>query len=420
MILTATGAALAVTAMLPTLASGQNLVNDLLGGLGIGGGASPTAGVPAPTGTGYQPPLHGTNPHGQGSVATVDLLPSNSNPYPADPANGDEEIVIGDSRGEQNGSAYHGKITLLHLGLPAPLDGFNTDLVGADTGPGQTNNGPLGPLNTTLAQLCANSGGAVCLSVLAMNSSTTSTGSTNAYQTLGAGLLGGVVGAGVASSGGDVSEGNGCQTATGSSSVANANVGPINASVLGASSSSQSCSNGSKSTTNSSNIVNLQNGAVAIPSPGCGNGTPNTVFTLAPIPADIISFVCNADDANGGQTSSPYGVREALTGFILLSNTTALIKATLAGPESHAVAPAAPAGPGAGNPAGTNGGGNQGTKGETCAGNEGGAGSAASGAQPGGGSLAFTGQNLLLLGLIGAALISVGLLTNAARQRRVV
>jgi hypothetical protein len=376
--------------------------------------------------------LHGSNPHGEGTVGVVDADPDNATPLPGDPAAGSEEVVLGDSRGEQNGGAYHGHVSLVHLNLthliiPLPV---NQDFLPIDTGPGQNaHSAPLAAELTAACNATTTAGLPVCVNVLTMDSSTSNTGSSNQFQALNANALpGNPVHADAGSSTGTISEGGGCQTATGSSSVANASVTAapgvgVTAAALPASSSSTACQGGNQSTSNSSSVLTLNQNAVPVPAPGCGNGTADTPFTpLAP----ILAAVCNADDTNGTgeattQVGGPYGVREALTLFGLTFPVTGLlpVKVALSGPESHAVAPTATPGPAAGNPAG-NAGGGQGTKGQVGSGGDEGAGSAASGAQPGGGSLAFTGQNLLLLGLIGAALISVGLFTNAARQRRVV
>jgi hypothetical protein len=119
-------------------------------------------------------------------------------------------------------------------------------------------------------------------------------------------------------------------------------------------------------------------------------------------------------------------VREALTLFALVTGDSALLKATTAGPESHAVAPAATTTPTppSGGTAGAGGkGGNKG--GNAGGGNGGGAGgggngSAASAAAAGNGQLAFTGADLLALGLVGGALILGGLAltTTAGRRHR--
>jgi hypothetical protein len=169
-----------------------------------------------------------------------------------------------------------------------------------------------------------------------------------------------------------------------------------------------------------STVLNLGGTGLPIPAAGCANGTPNTNFTpLSP----LLSAVCNADDTNGSQTSSPYGVREALTIFALVSGNSSLLKVATAGPESHAVAPPTtttttpPTNPSNGGTAGAGGkGGNAGGNG-----NGGGAGNgpAANSAASGNGQLAFTGADLLALGLVGGALILGGLaLTTAGRRHR--
>src|SRR5918994_50703 len=148
---------LVVAASLPAIAS-ASIVDDLLNGLS-GGGPTPSAGVPG--GDGYQPPQHGSNPHGQGSVAVGDLTPSSTLPLSGDPDGGDgedqEEVVVGRSRGEQNADgSYHGHITILAL--------FGNEVIGVDTGPGETANGPLEPLQEQLLdEICMGSDGQLCL-----------------------------------------------------------------------------------------------------------------------------------------------------------------------------------------------------------------------------------------------------------------
>ncbi|HKH21976.1 MAG TPA: hypothetical protein VKA88_00005, partial [Solirubrobacterales bacterium] len=127
------GAVLAFVVGIPTLAAADP-VNDVLNNLGLGssggsggGTATPNAGTPPS----YTPPLHGSNPHGQGTDAVVDLTPSNSNPYPAQPSDGDEELIVGDSRGEQTtDGSYHGNVTLAYL--------FGSGILGVETAPGET------------------------------------------------------------------------------------------------------------------------------------------------------------------------------------------------------------------------------------------------------------------------------------------
>jgi hypothetical protein len=139
----------------------------------------------------------------------------------------------------------------------------------------------------------------------------------------------------------------------------------------------------------------------------------------------LLAAVCNADDSNGSQTGAPYGVRDALAVFALITGDSPLLKVGAAGPESHAVAPAGsstppttPSGGGGTKGAGGKGGNNGGNGG---GGNGGGAGNgpAAGTAAPGNGQLAFTGADLLALALVGGALILGGLaLTTAGRRHR--
>src|SRR4051812_2767422 len=179
-------AVLAFVLGVPTLAAADP-VNDALNNLGLGSGGSggsgggsvtPTAGTP-PT---YTPPLHGTNPHGQGTDAVVDLTPSNSNPYPGQP-DGTEELIAGDSRGEQTSDgSYHGNVALAYL--------FGNAILGVETAPGESEDGPLQPLQDGLNQICDQSNGALCVSLLEMHSSTTGNSSTNSFEAVGAHLGG--------------------------------------------------------------------------------------------------------------------------------------------------------------------------------------------------------------------------------------
>jgi hypothetical protein len=406
-------ASLLALIIVPAVAFGAagDLVKGVLGGAGgaVSGPVS-QAGVPG-TGTGYQPPLHTDDPHGQGSVATVDVGPSQALPLPNnDPATGDEDIVVGDSRGEYSNGAYHGRVTILRALVP--LIGANID-ISFKTEEGQTNNGPLGPLQTALDQVCTQT--TVCLTLLAVNSSTTSSGSQNSFETAGA-TVGppGTASASVLSSKGDISDNGSCQTATGESNWADVDaLGVVTADVLQGSSSSTACQDGSKSQTNNSTLLNVLGLGVPILPAGCNNGTPDTEV-VPPAPIDqIIVLACHADDSSGAgeavtQASNPYGVREALTAFLLGG----LIKITLSGPESHAVpppdtgtagqvggpddAPGNPGAPGAGsNP-----------------------GPVAGEAGAGGDTLPFTGSNVLLLALIGIGLVAFGLGASTLSRHR--
>jgi hypothetical protein len=428
-------AVLALAVGIPTFA-GADQVNNTLNNIGLGSGsggdggstsgstATPNAGVP-PT---YTPPLHGTGPHGQGTVGVIDIQPSDTNPYSGDPSDDDpgsgEDVILGQSRGEQNpDGSYDGKVTLLYL--------FGSPVVQVTSDPsnnGETQHGPLQPLQEQLLdQICEGSDGQLCLTVLKMDSTSTDNSSTNQFQLLGA-SIGGEEGinADVASSEGNIQGTGDCQTADGKSNVAHVDAGgnPV-VDALQSDSTSNSC-NGT--VTNNSTTLKLGGNDVPIPDAGCPAGTPNTVFdSLSP----LLAVVCNADDTNGSQTSAPYGVREALALFALISGDSSLLKVTLGASESHAVTSEAGPGPGpgpgpsgggtlgAGGKGGGKKGGAGGGAGEGAGGGAGaGAGAAAGAAGAGNGQLAFTGADLLALGMVGAALILGGLALTTAAGRR--
>jgi hypothetical protein len=422
---TVTCVAVAVTAIVvgvPTLASADP-VSDLLHNLGLGGNSGGTAsgGATATPDAGnppsYQPPLHGTEPHGQGTDAVVDLTPGTSAPIAGDPSNGDEELIVGDSRGQQNSDGtYHGRTTLIYL--------LGTPIVQVTSDPGQSNDGPFQPIQDGLDQLCSASNNQLCLTVLGMHSSSTANGSSNSFEALGAHIGGpNGINADVLTSNGNISSDGTTQTAHGDSGVAKANVGPLTLDALEGTSDS-SASSGGSSVNQDSTVLNIGGTGLPIPAAGCDNGTANTNFTpLSP----LLSAVCNADDTNGSQTGSPYGVREALTLFALVTGNSSLLKVGTAGPESHAVAPGStttpPGGetPGGGTKGAGGKGGNNGGNGGGGNGNGGGSGNgpAAGTSEPGNGQLAFTGADLLALAMVGGALILGGLaLTTAGRRHR--
>ncbi len=418
-------AAVTVVAVgIPTLASADP-VSDLLHNLGLdgtsgsggaasgGGTATPDAGNPPS----YTPPLHGTEPHGQGTDAVVDLTPGTSAPLPGDPSSGNEDVIVGDSRGQQSSDGtYHGRVSLLYL--------LGTPILQVTSDPGQSNDGPLQPVQDALDQLCSGSGNQLCLTVLGMHSSSTANSSTNSFEALGA-HIGGPSGinADVLTSNGNISDDGSNQTAHGDSGVAKANVGPLTVDALEGTSDS-SAGTGGSSNNQSSTVLNIAGFGLPIPAAGCDNGTANSNFTVL---SPLVSAVCNANDANGSQTGSPYGVREALTLFALVTGNSSLLKVGTAGPESHAVAPGTtttpPANPGGnGGTAGAGGkGGNNGGNGGGGNGGNGGGGNgpAAGTASPGNGQLAFTGADLLVLAMVGGALILGGFaLTTAGRRHR--
>ncbi len=305
-----------------------NSVDGLLGGGGGAPAPAPAAGVPPA----YNPPAHGTNPHAGGTAVVADLTPEQTEPLPYDPGGGSEDVIVGGSRGEQNGDDYHGHVTIIAL--------LGTELIeGADTAPGETSDGPLGDVNALLNDICTAS--AICLQALDVHSETTDTGSTNTFSVADANIsLGGsnIVDAGVVESEGTISESGGCQTATGSSSVADAGLigGAITADVIDSSSESRSCRNGTETVTQDSQAVGV-GGTDILGLVGCTSGTPDT---NGGIPV-VLELVCGADDssdAGGTQNDPPFGVREGITVFPL-TVLGGVLKATTAASESQAVAP---------------------------------------------------------------------------------
>jgi hypothetical protein len=445
----------------------HQVVSGATGGVaGVVGSATGAAGVTSTSGSqsgnppNYTPPAHGGGSHSQGTVAVGDVLPSTTSPVSGDPAGGPspsgEEVVAGRSRGEQTPSgAYHGHITILAL--------FGHEILGVDSGPGQSAHGPLYALQTqVLDAICSASGDELCLTVLKADSSTSSTGSSNSFEAAGAHVGGpNGVNADLATSEGSISGNGTCQSGRGNSGVAAANVGPLTADALQSSSYSQACSGGQSSQSESSSVLNIDGNGLPIPVAGCANGTSNASFTtLSPLAA----AVCNADDASGSQAGAPYGVREALSAFALEMGGTSLAKATAGAAETRAVAPpTAPGGGGTGgggNPGG--GGGNPGGGGTPGGGNTPGTGVSPGGQNtasgPGGqveaahqssqpaaqqgpsglgtgagspaaaggpsapsssaGTLPFTGSDLVTLALIGLGVMAAGLLAMALADRR--
>ena len=197
---------------------------------------APRAAAPDPTTT---PPLHGTNPHGQGAVAVVDTNPDPKRPYSGDSTGktDSEDIVVGRSRGEQSSDgSYHGHITVAGL--------FGNEIVGVDSKPGESKKGPLDALQTSLLDaLCGGSGNQLCLSVLTADSATTTSGSANHFSVAHA-KVGGDSGieAGAAESNGNISGDSACQSSHGDSTVADAKAGgQAVASVAKSSTDSKAC-----------------------------------------------------------------------------------------------------------------------------------------------------------------------------------
>jgi hypothetical protein len=368
---TAVSAALATMLVGPTVASAgpvedlvnqvSNGVNQTVDGLLGGGGKKPNGNPETQGGDGgesqYVPPAHGTNPHGQGTIAVLDeslITPDPEGlPYPYEPGGANETLVLGRSRGEQNpDGTYHGHVTILSL--------LGAEIPGADTDEGETEGGPVGDLNDALDGICEDSGFTLCLEILDVDSETTETGSENSFTLASAGVfvipgLGAFVDGG--SSSGEISEQDGCQTATGESHVAFVETEFLGLEGGSAESTSTACNDGFTSQENESSALvfnDLDLLRIIDPAADCENGVPNTVS----ISELFFGAICNADDSStvgGTQLDDPYGVREAFTIFLvdflnldggggteLLGipvGIPILFKTTLAAAESFAVAP---------------------------------------------------------------------------------
>jgi len=295
--------------------------------------ATPAARVNTPgDGSPNTPAMHGTNPHGQGTVASVSTSPSTSYPYTYAPGgSGGEQVVVGRGRSEQNpDGTYHAHTTILAL--------FGTEVLGVDAPQGQSNTGPLNAVQTgILDALCNGSGNQICLTVLKADTSASPSGANTSFSVAHA-TVGGTNGidAGAGESSSSISGTSTCQTASGSSSLANANVGGHAVVGLAQSSeSSKACQGQAPSQQASSSDLSLGGNGIPIPAPGCANGTPNTITNIGP----LLTIICGADSM--AELAAPSGVREALTVIVLPAVGTALAKTVVAASESHAVAPPA-------------------------------------------------------------------------------
>jgi hypothetical protein len=272
-----------------------------------------------------QPPLHGSNPHGQGGVAIVDLNPSNDRPLDGKPdgSGSGEEVVVGRARGEKDASGnFHGHITIAAL--------FGNEILGVDSKPGETKNGPLQGLQTAILDpLCQATSQQVCLSVLTANSKTSTSASANDFALARASVLGLNVGA--AESSGAIAQDAKCQSSAGSAKTVNVTTsGGTVAGVANSTSASKSCAGQAPQVTNSSEVINLGGNGVPLPAPGCANGTPDTETGLPP----LLPIICNAEEIVGAAA-----VREALDVFALSTGSGSLLKETTAASESLSVAP---------------------------------------------------------------------------------
>jgi len=335
---------------LPTFSSGATVKNDLRSFA-----PAPTPRVGPADRAEIKPPLHGTNPHGQGTAAVIDLNPDATRPLTVD-ENGtaaSEDIVIGRSRGEQRADGrYHGHVTVAAL--------FGNEIIaGADTNPGDA------PVDEAIADdllngLCTVS--RICIDAARVRSATTSAGSINSFSLATLALGGPVTTPGLpvvdppaltiraAESSGNIVTDGVCQTATGFSNVADlsAGAGAAIADVAESTSRSRACRGGAREQGNTSKVIELGGTGLSLPllnlvPDGCADGIPDTEGGL---PA-LLPIVCNADDSSatnpaGNQAAAPYGVRHALDVYVLaVPGISALAQVSTAQSESLAVAPAA-------------------------------------------------------------------------------
>ena len=150
---------------LPTFSSGATVKNDLRSFQAVEPRVAHTANDPE-----TEPPLHGTNPHGQGTAAVVDLGPNDARPFTVDETGSadDEDIVVGRSRGEQRADGtYHGHVTVAAL--------FGNEIIERrGHGPGRD-----GERGAGTAQCCAHGH---LPDGCQVHSATTTTGSANSFS----------------------------------------------------------------------------------------------------------------------------------------------------------------------------------------------------------------------------------------------
>ena len=295
--------------------------------------ATHASGSSTGTGSSYTPPMHGTNPHGQGSVVSSSVSPSSHTPYSYRPGgSGGEALVVGRGRSWQGRKGkYHAHTTIVAL--------FGKELVGTDAKQGQSSGGPLGWLNNALRGICKGGSGVVCLTLLAADTNARQNGANTHFQAVGVksekvnGLN-----ASVGRSDSGIHRRGSCQSSYGDSSVASlsTNSGQV-AGVAQSREQSTSCRGQKPQQRSHSSDVSLFGAGVPAPAKGCGNGRPNSSFnSLAP----VLTTVCNADSHNS-QASAPSGVREALTIIAFGTGNKSLIRTAAAASESHAAAPPA-------------------------------------------------------------------------------
>jgi hypothetical protein len=218
---------------------------------------------------------------------------------------------------------------------------FGNEIIGVNAIQGQSSVSPFNALQTqVLDQICTSSGGFLCLNLLVADTAAASNGADTHYQTVGLSSkqLSGL-NVNVASSNSAIEASSSCtggQTANGNSTVLDANYSGGNiASLSKSATSSTACPGQSPSQTDASSVLTLGGHGVPIPASGCADGTANTVSGIP----TLLPIICNADDQT--QLGVPFGVREALTVLGLQSgDNQSLLRAGTAGAESHAVAAA--------------------------------------------------------------------------------
>ena len=380
---------------------------------------SATSAAPSTSsGSSYTPPMHGTNPHGQGTVVSSSVSPSSHRPNSYNPGgSGGEALVVGRGRSWQgrNGK-YHAHTTIVAL--------LGKELLGVNANQGQSNGGPLGSLNKALGGICKTSSGDVCLALLVADTTARQNGSHTHFEAAGVKSkdLNGL-NASVGRSDSGIRRHRSCQTSYGDSSVANLSTSSGQVAGLAQSrEQSTSCRGRKPQQRSSSSVARFFGAGVPVPAKGCGNGHPNTSFdSLAP----VVTTVCNADSRNS-QASAPSGVREALAIISFGTGNNSIIRTSAAASESHAAAPPARSRHGHSTPP------QQGCQGG-CASSSGGTSigmqtvhghvvpvsftrKPAQGGSDSG--LPFTGENLLEVVLAGLVLTGAGLILRSRQKAR--
>ena len=235
--------------------------------------------------------------------------------------NSTEEVTVGQSRGEEVNGQYQGRVILLDENLRQPGPG-------RDRHPGGSAARDAGAAAARARQRSAPALGqaANCATVLNMSSNSTATGSQNSFAVASDGHWPGPAATARSlsvqprrrTSSGNITDDGTCQTATGSSNVADADLGlPVlpgdhGRRAPGHSSQSTACNNGTRAQPELHRCRTCRRGT---PCPGRGLRERHPGHELRVLRAHSCADVCHADTLNAGQTSAPYGVREALTVF---------------------------------------------------------------------------------------------------------